>query len=86
MDTITEAERREVAAKIETFPVQWTSEHIKQLIALPFVKFDDVDNFRGCYLLSKEDPSVFVTPFFCADHEELCWFLLRTESSDGSLQ
>ena len=70
MENITEAERREVAAKIETFPVQWTSEHIKQLIALPFVKFDDVDKFRGCYLLSKEDPSVFVTPFFCADDED----------------
>jgi hypothetical protein len=67
---VTEAERREVAAMIETFPAQWTSEHIRQLIALTFVKFDDVDKFRGCYLLSKEDPSVFVTTFFCADDED----------------
>ena len=67
---ITEAEHRQVVAKIETFPVQWTKEHIKVLIALPFVKFDNVEKFRGCYLLSKEDPSMFVTPIFCADDED----------------
>lgn len=66
----TAANRRQVAALIETFPLQSTKEQIKQLIALPFVKFDDVEKFRGCYLLSKEDPSVFVTPIFCADDED----------------
>jgi hypothetical protein len=31
------------------------------------VKFDDIEKLRGCSILAKEDPSVFVTPIFCAD-------------------
>ena len=34
------------------------------------VKFDDIKKLRGCYLISKEDHSVFVTPMFCADDED----------------
>ena len=34
------------------------------------VKFEDIKKLQGCYLISKEDHSVFVTPVFCADDED----------------
>ena len=33
-----------------------------EVMALGFVKLDKVEKFRGCYLTSKEDSSVFVDP------------------------
>ena len=67
---MTEQERRAVAAKISTFSQQWTKENIKDLLLLPGVKFDDIEKLRGCYLISREDPSIFVTPIFCADDDD----------------
>ena len=41
-----------------------------ELLLLPSVKFDDIEKLRGCHLVAKEDPLVFVTPMFCADDGE----------------
>ena len=34
------------------------------------VKFDNMEKFQGCYLISKKDHSVFVTPMFCAGDKD----------------
>lgn len=53
-----------LCAKIDEFPTasRWTVEHVKTLLLLGFVHFDDIAKMRGCYLMTKEDDSVFVTP------------------------
>jgi hypothetical protein len=67
---LTEQQRRAIDTKIATFPQQWGKDNIKELLLLPGVKFDDVEKFRGCHLIAREDPSVFITPLFCADDDE----------------
>jgi hypothetical protein len=67
---MTEQNRRAIAARIATFPARWTVENIKELLLLPRVKFDDVEKWRSCFFISQEDPSVFVTPLFCADDDD----------------
>ena len=66
---MTEEERQAVSLKISSFQQQWTKQ-IMELLLLPSVKFDDIEKLRGCHLVAKEDPSVFVTPMFCADDDE----------------
>jgi hypothetical protein len=59
-----EEERRMMLmlAKIDEFP-GWTVEHVKSIVLLGFVHLDDIQKMReGCYLMTKEDDSVFVTP------------------------
>jgi hypothetical protein len=67
---LTEQQRCIIAALIVTFPGQWSKENVKELLLLPEVKFDDIKKLRGCHIISKEDPSVFVTPVFNPDDEE----------------
>ena len=41
---------------------KWNKKHLLDLMSLGFVKLDDVQKFRGCHFLSKEDPTIFVDP------------------------
>ena len=66
---MTEEEGRAVSLKISSFQQQWTKQNIMELLLLLSVKFDDIEKLRGCHLVTKEDPSLFVTPMFCADDD-----------------
>ena len=57
-----EGERRSLCALFDKFEGVWSRAHLLQVMALGFVKLDDVEKLRGCYLTSKEDSSVFVDP------------------------
>ena len=37
-------------------------ENVGRMIELGFINYDDIQKLSGCYLASKEDPSVFVDP------------------------
>ena len=67
---MTEDERRAVAAKMKTFPDTLTVSNVKELLMMPGIKFDDVEKLRGCIIIANEDPTVFVTPVYCAEDEE----------------
>ena len=51
-----------MCSAIDTFGNNWSIENTKKVMLLGFVCFDDIEKLRGCYLITKEDPSVFVTP------------------------
>ncbi len=67
---MTEQQHCAIAAKINMFPSRWSKDNIKELMWLHNVKFDDIKKLQVCYLISKEDHSVFVIPMFCADDED----------------
>lgn len=71
---LTEEERRQLCAKIDAYPNKWTVEHVKEILLLGYVTLNNVDKIRACYFVTKEDPSVFVTPLDTvkdSDDEEL---------------
>lgn len=47
---------------IDAYPNKWTVEHVKAILLLGYVTMENVDKIRACYFVTKEDPSVFVTP------------------------
>ena len=59
---LTEAERRQLCGFIDAYPNKWTVEHVKAILLLGYVTMENVDKIRACYFVTKEDPSVFVTP------------------------
>lgn len=48
--------------EFEEAEVEWTIDRVGKMMELGFVQYDDIHKLRGCYLASKEDPSVFVDP------------------------
>lgn len=59
---LSEQERRQLCSVLDSFEDNWSTENLKTVMQLGFVKLDDVEKLRGCWLVTKEDPSVFVTP------------------------
>ena len=59
---MTEQERRQVCSLFDTFNGDWSTENLKEVMALATVRLEDVDKLCGCYIMSKEDSSVFVDP------------------------
>lgn len=57
-----EGERRQVCSLFDTFNGDWSTDNLKEVMALATVRLEDVDKLRGCYIMSKEDSSVFVDP------------------------
>lgn len=37
-------------------------DNLQTIVSLGYVKLEDVDKLRGCYLLTEEDPAVFIEP------------------------
>ncbi|KAL9190571.1 hypothetical protein ACHAXT_000277 [Thalassiosira profunda] len=66
---LTEVQRRSVCSVLESLEGSWTKEGVVKMMELGFVAFDDIPKLRGCYLLSKEDPSIFVAPSIPAAEE-----------------
>ncbi|KAL9182733.1 hypothetical protein ACHAXT_004012 [Thalassiosira profunda] len=66
---LTEVQRRSVCSVLESLEGSWTKEGVVKMMELGFVAFDDIPKLRGCYLLSKEDPSIFVAPVAPAAEE-----------------
>ena len=59
---MSEEQRRGVCAVFDLCNDIWTKENVVKIMQLGYVHFDDIPKLRGCYLTSKEDPSVFLDP------------------------
>ena len=59
---MTEHERRTLCSLFDSFQGKWDVENLKRVMLLGFVRLDDIQHLRGCYLTTKEDSSVFVNP------------------------
>ena len=66
---MTQEERRELCACFDTFSGGWTVENVRKVMSLGFVRLDDITSLRGCWLVTKEDQSVFVDPVYPVDPE-----------------
>ena len=66
---MTVEQRHKVCSLLDSISDNWTVENLKKVMALGFVKLDDVDKLRGCHLITKEDPSVFVGPITTSGEE-----------------
>ena len=77
---LTEAQRREVAAMIDSFYKEstedrtkpaWTGDNFKKFMLLGYIKANDVHKFCSSYLASKGNESVFVNPPDEGDEETI---------------
>ena len=59
---LSESERRELCSLFNSFDGIWSTDNLRKVMALRMVKLDEIDELCGCFLMSKEDPSVFVEP------------------------
>ena len=83
---LSELERRVVCSLFDTFDGVWSADNLRKVMALGFVKIDDIDKLRGCFLTSKEDPSVFVEPNAIPNTEHLkkeSWQWMLDEDYSG---
>ena len=54
---------------MDTFDGKWNVENLRKVMQLGFVHLDNVDKLRGCYLLSKDDPTIILNPVPSAEEE-----------------
>ena len=52
----------EEEAKKDPSKAGWNIDGVGKMMELGFVQYEDIHKLRGCYLASKEDPSVFIDP------------------------
>jgi len=57
---MSDGQRRQLCSLFDTFNNQWTKDNLVKVMKLGFVHLDDMAKLRGCYLTSKEDPSVLL--------------------------
>ena len=54
---------------MDTFDGKWNVENLRKVMQLGFIQLDNVDKIRGCYLLSKDDPTIMLNPVPSAEEE-----------------
>ena len=62
-------QRRQVCTLMDTFDGKWNVENLRKVMQLGFIHLDNVDKIRGCYLLSKDDPTIMLNPVPSAEEE-----------------
>ena len=62
-------QRRQVCTLMDTFDGKWNVENLRKVMQLGFVHLDNIDKLRGCYLLSKDDPTIILNPVPSAEEE-----------------
>ena len=64
---MTEEERQRVCSLFDTFTSGWSNKNLKKVMSLGFARLEDMEKLHGCYIVSKEDSSVFVDPITTAE-------------------
>ena len=57
---MSDGQRQQLCSLFDTFNNQWTKDNLVKVMQLGFVHLDDMTKLRGCYMTSKEDPSVLL--------------------------
>lgn len=57
---MSDGQRQQLCSLFDTFNNQWTKDNLVKVMQLGFVHVDDMTKLRGCYMTSKEDPSVLL--------------------------